>query len=451
MYFTSLTHADDIGSHAYLLDLGGTRIILDCGIHPKKAGYTTLPDIRGLEPDSIDSILISHAHLDHIGGLPFLFRAHKEAMVVMSKPTFLVGKALLHNSVNVMKSQRLELGVEESPLFSHREIDEFSRSWNRRTIGQRFRIDPSHAESPVTCEFHPAGHVLGAVGISISYRDHNIFYTGDIHFEDQTLSVGAKLPEEGIDTLIVETTRGAQERDPDYTREKEKLRLGETIAGAFDRGGSALIPVFALGKTQETLLMLHELMGEGVIPRDTPIHIGGLSTKMTMLTDKIGDEWPRRHSDMELLEDLPTLRPLERGKQIPGARPGHIYLYSSGMMSEHTVSHVFAKYILPSSKNAVLFVGYCDPDSPAGKIQASEDGDIIVLEGKKIQLKCKVERFDFSGHSPRNQILDYIRRVNPSKVLLVHGDTPARQWFAEELADDDFEVIIPPDGERLAL
>ncbi len=451
MHFTSLTFADEIGSHAYLLELGGTRIILDCGIHPKKTGYETLPDIRDLKPNSIDAILISHAHLDHIGGLPFLHRDQEDATVVMSKPTHMVGKALLHNSVNVMKAQRQELGVNEYPLFTHREIDEMSKSWNRRNIGQRFRIDPNQADAPVTCEFYPAGHVLGAVGISVSYRDHHIFYTGDMHFEDQTLSVAADFPDEDIDTLIVETTRGDQERPAEYTRENEKLRLGDTIAETFDRGGAVLIPVFALGKTQETLLMLHELMLEGVIPDNTPIHIGGLSTKMTMLTDTIGDEWPRRHGDMKLLEDLPMLRPLERGKPIPGSRPGHIYLYSSGMMTEHTVSHVFARHILPNHKNSLLFVGYCDPDSPAGQIQQAATGDVVTLEGKKVQLNCQVERFDFSGHAPRDQILDYIQRVNARRVILIHGDGPARQWFANQLADSDSEVIIPTGGDKIAL
>ena len=449
--FTSLTRSDEIGSHAYLLEFGKTRVVVDAGIHPIKVGYETLPDFEDLTPGSLDAILISHAHLDHLGGLPPLQRDHPEATIVMSDPTKLVGKALLHNSVNVMKAQKSEQNVTEYPLFTHREVDSMASDWVTRRPGQRFRIDPLHGDSPVTCELYPAGHVLGAVAISMSYRDHHILYSGDIHFEDQSLSRAADLPTENIDTLIIETTRGDQARPENYTREGEKLRFGETIAAAFSRHGSVLVPVFALGKTQETLLMLHELMLEGVIPGDTPIHIGGLSTKMTMLTDKIGDSWRRRHPEMKLLEDLPTLRELERGAELPGARPGHIYLYSSGMMTEHTISHRFAGQILPHSSNALLFVGYADPDSPGGKILAADPGDMISLGNRTVPLACEVEKFDFSGHAPRQQLLDYIVKLSPQRAILVHGDTPARNWFAEQLEGFPTEAIVPGAGDKISL
>ncbi|NNE94372.1 MAG: MBL fold metallo-hydrolase [Verrucomicrobiales bacterium] len=444
MFFTSLANPDEIGSHSYLFELGGTRVILDAGIHPKKAGYTTLPAFDLIEQDSVDGIIISHAHLDHLGSLPVLFRNQRHAAVVMTEPTAELGKALLHNSVNVMKAQKAELGVIEYPFFSHRELDEMYKFWLTRRPGQQFRIENEHdtASESVVCEMFFAGHVLGAVGVQMKCRDRTIFYTGDVHFEDQTLSRGADFPESGIDTLIIETTRGDHARDPDYTREAERNRMGEAAAAALNRGGSVLIPVFALGKTQEVVLMLHELMQAGILPGDTPIHIGGLSTKMTHLVDKLVGRWPRGHEEIELLADLPNLRLLEKGSVELNCQPGRIYCYSSGMMTEHTVSHRFAPKILSDERNALLFVGYADPDSPAGRIQSGNS---------EFPVRCPVERFDFSGHAPRDQLLDYIRRVNPKRVILVHGDAPARAWFADQLADSEMEVMIPETGKKINL
>src|SRR5690606_37345945 len=120
------------------------------------------------------------------------------------------------------------------------------------------------------------------------------FYTGDVHFEDQTLVRGAEFPVEKFDAMAIETTRGDHQRDPGYSRAAEQRRLGEAINRTLDRGGAVLIPVFAFGKTQELLLMLRELIDANVIP-PVPVHIGGLSTRMTQIADRFSHDPGRNH------------------------------------------------------------------------------------------------------------------------------------------------------------
>ena len=452
MLFQNLARFPDIGSHSYLLEFGGTRVVLDAGTHPKHVGRETLPLFEKLDPDSVDAILITHPHLDHIGGLPILMQQQPGAAVAMTEPTRQSGAALLHNSVNVMKAQKRELGVSSYPLYTHRQLNELERFWYTRSAGEIFSV--GHKDR-VECGFHQAGHVLGAVGIRLEHGGKSVFYTGDVHFEDQTMTRAARFPTEDIDALIIETTRGDHPRRHDYTREDEKNRLGEKIADTIERGGTVLLPVFAFGKTQELLFMLHELREAGVIPT-VPIHIGGLSTAMSRIADEFCDHEGRYHRGFRLLDSIEDLRVLPRGHREPEFHRGQIYALSSGMMAENTVSHRFARRILSSPENSILFVGYADEETPGGRILETGQGGRVQLDADRdheTPILCEIERFDFSGHSPRDQIADYAVACNPETVVLVHGDTAARNWFLDELKErlPHSRVVIPQPGESIAL
>lgn len=450
VHLINLTRSNEIGANSYVLDTGDARIALDSGMHPKGRGLNALPDYRWVMDDSIDACLLTHAHLDHLGSLPVLLRRNPRAPVVSTALTAELSEAMLHNSVNVMTAQRCE-ELKEYPLFTHREVDQCVRRWVMREPGRSFEV----GDTGVRAEFFDAGHLPGAVGIQLEAGGLNIFYTGDVNFEDQTMMKGAAFPDTGIDVLIIETTRGAAARREDYTRRSEMLRLAESITRTLNRGGSVLLPLFALGKTQEILLMLHEMKRSGLIPRHAPIHIGGLATRMTQIVDKHAGDMPRYHPRMQILEHVDGLIRAKRGERDISYAPGRIYALSSGMMTENTASNDFAFRFLDRRTNALLFVGYADPESPAAAAMRANKGDPVQLHHahSPVTLECDVENFDFSGHAPRTAILDYILRVNPKQCVLVHGDKPALEWFTTQLAEKapGMKVVLPLPGERLEL
>jgi Cft2 family RNA processing exonuclease len=152
-----------------------------------------------------------------------------------------------------MTSKGEELGINEYPLFTHREIHKVNRQWHPRRNGKKFEL---HETGGASCTFYDAGHVMGAVGSLFEFSGKKIMYTGDVHFEDQSILKGADFPREKIDVLILECTRGGTALDPEYSRWSEAERLALSMEECLEGKGSVMIPLFAMGRTQETIMML---------------------------------------------------------------------------------------------------------------------------------------------------------------------------------------------------
>ena len=451
--FRNIGGEKEIGSNCYLLEIDGVRIILDSGMHPKKEGEAAIPDFYQLKSGEVEAVFISHSHLDHIGTLPVLQMKQPQAEVFMTPATAAVGEVMLHNSVNVMSSKRLELGIIEYPLFTHRDLEEWSEHWQAKPYQEAFRIGP---EKNVLAMFYDAGHILGSAGVYLeSEAGETVFYTGDVQFEDQSVIPGADFPQDGVDTLIMECTRGQQERPEGFSRNQELSRFAGKIAETLQRGGSVLIPVFALGKGQEILYSIHRFKQEGLIPLKTPVYYGGLSAKVMRLYDLFEHRTRRIPTDFIFKEQVEMVSLPRRSKGMMRCEPGNIYLVSSGMMTEKTLSNTLAEQVLPNPANSILFVGYCDPDSPAGMLKTIATGQTVCMSshGSPVSVKCEMDSFDFSGHSDREVLVDYVRNLHPKRVVLVHGDLEAIEWMRNRLSQElpDITIIIPEFGKTCIL
>jgi Cft2 family RNA processing exonuclease len=456
--FINLTRRTEIGANSYYLEAAGQRLVLDCGMHPKEEGEDALPNFRAIDDRPLDAIVVSHSHLDHIGTLPVLMRRQPDARIFMTEATAEIGSALLHNSVSVMMRQREEIGVSIYPLFTHKETDRATDRWRWAPIGQPFTLEGErakpHEAGAITVEFADAGHVLGAAGVILRAEGRTIFYSGDVNFDDQTITKGAVFPESGVDVLIIETTRGDSPLPEGFTRAAEERRLAEAIERAFSRGGCILMPVFALGKTQEALAMIHKFRREKLLG-EFPVYIGGLSVKMTEIYDRRAMTTRRLLPRLQLLEAVAPF--VLNGQTIHDSPPraGRIYALSSGMMTPKTLSNTFARRVIEDPQHSIFFVGFADPESPAGIIKMAKAGDLVSLDPDEPAqpLRCQIEQFQFSAHASRESIIEYVKRLAPKKIVLVHGDVPAVEWTRARLATElpGSEVIVPTPGVELEL
>src|SRR5438093_2220968 len=265
---------------------------------PKNTGDEALPNFKAIGDREIEAVLISHAHQDHIGTLPVLMRRSPTARIFMTETTAEIGNTLLHNSVNVMTRQREEIGEMAYPLFTHRETDRASERWRWCPLRQRISIAgeraPQREKDVLTFEFFEAGHVLGSAGILVRAEGQTVFYSGDVNFDDQTIMQAAIFPEEKVDVLIMECTRGDHAKPAGWTRPGEEQRFAEALVSAFDRGACVLVPGFALGKTQEVLAMLYKFRRQSrTFSGEFPIYIGGVSSNFRDIYDRHAENTPR--------------------------------------------------------------------------------------------------------------------------------------------------------------
>jgi Cft2 family RNA processing exonuclease len=433
MKLIDLNREGGIGANSLYCQLGDFHFVIDSGLHPKLVGRQAAPDLRPLQGVELDLIIITHCHLDHIGSLPLLMRAQPNTPVIMTAPSRMLIDRMLHNSANVMVREREEKGVLEYPLFTHEEIDRLMPRMHPHPFNHPKKFTGRRDEIEFT--FYPAGHIAGAAGVEIVHKHRRIFFTGDVLFESQRTLGAAKFPHAHADTLVMETTRGATERTPGRERHVEVARLIDTINETLQRGGSVLIPVFALGRMQEILAVLHDAKKFGKLV-ESPIFATGLGLDLCDLFDEIARKTGLVHFTRTILKDL-KIRKSPRDL-VPGKPPGEqgIYVVSSGMVVENTPSYTLASCLLGGAKNSICFVGYADPDTPGGQLQTANQGEEFLFEANhvKTKIRAQIERFDLSGHADREELVDFAVQSTPRSIVITHGDPPARAWFMQELA-----------------
>ena len=458
MHLTNLNPADEIGASAWLVEIEGHRLLLDAGTHPKREGRSSLPLYSLVDQEGLDAIAISHCHHDHVGSLPVALRHFPAAHVLMTELSYFIVERVLHNSVNVMKRKRAELGITEYPLYHHGELDEIAPLFQGFRFGREVEWAAAHKtrsghRSP-TLEFLDAGHALGSAGVMVRGAHETLFYTGDVSFRDQTILRGACFEDVQADVLIMETTRGNRQVQPGFSREAEAHRLADAIQGALKRKGNVLIPTFALGRTQEILAQLSLLMQEGSLRRQ-PIYIGGLGRVFTEIYDLQAHRTRRNHSSLSLTEALDLVVLDRKESERMKLTGGRLFVLTAGMMSEHTPAHDIATRFVGDERQAIFFVGYADPQTPGGRLKAAKPGEKFMFSssGGELERRCEVRDFDLTAHANRDELLAFVGQVSPRVVILGHGEPDSRQWFEDQIRIQypKIKVIQPQPGERLDL
>ncbi|MDQ8188268.1 MBL fold metallo-hydrolase [Pelagicoccus sp. SDUM812002] len=445
MKITDLNREGGIGSNSLLVEAGSYTFVVDAGLHPKLTGNAAMPHFDHIGDREIDFVIVTHCHLDHIGSLPVLLRKHPKARVFMSLPSQMLVERMLHNSCNVMKRQKEEKRIPEYPLFTHDDID---------GIGSRFEplkykepLQLNHKGEAITITLYQAGHVAGAGGFQIEHGGKTVFFTGDVLFDDQRVLNGARFPKaKKFDAMVIETTRGETERTEGTTRESEVKRLLKQVGDTIRRGGSVLIPVFALGRMQELLTLLNDARKDGRLPK-CPVYGAGLGLDIADYFDHITKRTQLISYTRKVTKELRLKRPPR--KLVPGKEPGEpgVFVLSSGMLVERTPSYQLASTILASTRNSICFVGYCDPDTPGGKLLDTKPGETFLFDVLDYQcpVLAEVNRYEMSGHADRDEILEFALAAEPKNIVLTHGDPGARDWFSQalEAADHPVKVIDP--------
>ncbi len=434
MKLIDLNRDGGIGANSLFVQLGDFNILIDCGLHPKRVGRVASPDLAKIRDQTIDLIIITHCHLDHIGSLPIVMREHPNTQVIMTAGSRLLIERMLHNSASVMLRQRDEEKILEYPLFTHDEIDRCSSRMHavNMNVAKRYRSE----KDEIQVTFYPAGHVAGAAGVEIKHKHRSVFFTGDVLFDDQRTLKGAKFPAGQYDTLVLETTRGATERPPEKSRLLEVQRLIDSINDTIQRGGSFLLPVFALGRMQEILTVVHDARRFRKLV-DCPVFASGLGMDLCDYFDEIARKTKQVQFTRSVIKELkiqPLPRKIEAGRDYEA---NALYIVSSGMMVERTPSYVLASGLLGSPKNTIGFVGYCDKDTPGGQLLHSKTGESFIFETSNVKTKvrAKIEKFELSGHADREELIQFAQQTKARSVVLTHGDPEARAWIQAKLTE----------------
>jgi len=200
--------------------------------------------------------------------------------------------------------------------------------------------------------------------------------------------------------------------------------------------------------------MLYKFRRQRLLP-EFPIYIGGLSSKFTDIYDRRAHTTRRQLPRLNLMREVaPFILNDETVRDAP-VRGGRVYVLSSGMMIPKTLSNVFARRIIENPHQSIFFVGYANPESPAGLLRDTATGGEVALDSDKPpqHIRCNIEQFQFSAHAMRESLVAYARKISPKKILLVHGDPSAVEWMRGTLSKElpSSEVIVPPPGVELEL
>jgi len=467
MNITFLGAARTVTGSQHLLTINGKKLLLDCGLYqgsPQEARErnTTFD----LEPKSLDAVILSHAHIDHCGNLPNLVKQGFEGPIYCTPVTAHLADLLMRDSGSIQESEAEEIAeAAESvkavegrqpdgpemyePLYTAADAAEVKQYFMPTLYNTPFEVFPG-----VTASLVDAGHIFGSAAVQIDVEEkgnkkRRVWFSGDVGRQNLPLVRDPVMPED-VNVLIMDCTYG----DKDHGDPLEAYdRLREAIAQTIDRGGRVIIPAFAVGRTQEIVYYMHQMIERGEIP-EIPVYVDSplASEASKIFTDHpeyLDDEARKFMNDAESrsalgFEMLRYIESSRESRQVHTREDPMVIISTSGMMETGRVLH-HTRFSIEDPRDTILLVSYQAPNTLGRALQNGEKQ--IRIMGRVYERKANVVTISgLSAHAGQSYLVDYAKAVKSSleKTFLVHGeDTPA-EALQEKLKDAGIEKTYYP-------
>lgn len=432
---TFLGAARQVGRSCILLQTPNSKVLLDCGVDVSVSGEEKFPyfNIPEFSLDQLDAVILSHAHIDHSGFLPYLYKMGYKGPVYMTSPTRDISALLALDFIGVAYKQA------EKPLFSSTDIKEMVR----HSICLNYN-EVTDITSDLRITFYNAGHVLGSamVHINIGNGSHNLLYTGDYKYGRSRLLDPAISNFPRLESVITESTYGAKGDNLPPRREAEEHLLG-LINKTVKRGGKVLIPELGLGRAQETMLIIEDAIRAGKMEK-IPVYIDGMIWDINAIHTAYPDFLSSKLKSLTFQDKNPFTSdifsrvgsPQERKKVVEGGPC--VVLATSGMLTGGA-SVEYLREFAESDKNSLIFVCYQGAGSLGRQIQEGLRETKMVVDGKeefvKINLEVHNTVYGLTAHAGRNELMSFFSRISPKpkRIIINHGEVSKSLDLASSL------------------
>jgi KH/beta-lactamase-domain protein len=413
-----------VGRSCFIVVTPESKVMLDCGINPgEMSGLDAYPrlDWFNFDLDDLDAVVISHAHIDHQGFLPALFKYGYKGPVYCTEPTLPLMTLLQMDSVKIANSNGTYLPYEA------RDVNEVIKHCITLPYGKPTDISPD-----ITITLNNAGHIMGSATVHLNISGaHNILYSGDYKYAKTQLLDSAVSMYPRVETLITESTYG---NSTDVMPDQQFVyrSFSESINKTLTEGGKVLIPVPAVGRAQEIMLVMAEEMKEGRLI-ESPIYIEGMISEASAIhmsyAHYLGSE-VRKSVSQDInpfqSEYFTVISGYGKRDDVLNDENPAIVMATSGML-EGGPSVEYFKELAPNPKNKIMFVSYQINGTLGRRVLDGTMSEVSMMDKsgkvKVVPVRCQTQKIDgFSGHSDFNQILSFVARVKPKRVLVNHGE-----------------------------
>ena len=424
-----------VGRSCFVVVTPETKVMLDCGINPgEMSGLDAYPrlDWFNFDLDDLDAVVISHAHIDHQGFLPTLFKYGYRGPVYCTEPTLPLMILLQTDSVKIANSNGTYLP------YAVRDVNEVIKHCITLPYGKPTDISPD-----VTITLNNAGHIMGSATVHLNISGaHNILYSGDYKYAKTQLLDSAVSIYPRVETLITESTYG---NTTDVMPDQQSVYQGftESINKTLMDGGKVLLPVPAVGRAQEIMLVMAKQMKEGRLI-ESPIYIEGMISEASAIhmsyAHYLGSDVRKSVSqgiNPFQSEYFTVISGYGKRDDILNDENPAIVMATSGML-EGGPSVEYFKELAPNPKNKIMFVSYQINGTLGRRVLDGAMSEVSMMEKsgkvKVVPVRCQTQRIDgFSGHSDFNQILNFVSRIRPKRVLVNHGEKSKSENVASSI------------------